>query len=101
VIAGENTQPLALNDRLAYPLLALAVETPKPEPERFTPLLYRVQHPLVRFSGGKLISLIGGEDNEAPSCTIASVQVRPLLQNRRFLWKLRNWFLAFQYFLIA
>lgn len=50
-------------------------EIPKPEPERFTPLLYRVQNPLIRFSGGKLISIIPNED-EVPKATIASVQVR-------------------------
>lgn len=58
------------------PILSSLEETAKSEPERFTPLLYRVQHPLVKFSGGKLLSLIGGEDDETPKCTIASVQVR-------------------------
>ena len=60
-------------------LLAPEQEVPQPEPERFTPLLYRVQHPLVRFSGGKLVSLIGSEDSETPKCTLASVQVRHLM----------------------
>lgn len=60
-------------------LLAPEQEVPQPEPERFTPLLYRVQHPLVRFSGGKLVSLIGGEDSERPKTILASVQVRHLM----------------------
>lgn len=47
------------------------------EPARLTPHLYRVQHPLVRFSGGRLISLMSSEDEEEqPKCVIASVQVR-------------------------
>ncbi|XP_068695445.1 protein transport protein Sec16A-like isoform X2 [Montipora foliosa] len=50
-------------------------ETPTSQPERFTPLLYGTQHPIVRFSGGRLISVIGGNETEAPRCTIASVQM--------------------------
>ena len=56
-------------------LTAPVEETPTSQPERFTPLLYGTQHPIVRFSGGRLISVIGGNETEAPRCTIASVQV--------------------------
>ena len=56
--------------------LAQVVATPESTPERFTPMLYRVQHPLVKFSGSRLVSLIDGEDGEAPRCTITSVQVK-------------------------
>ncbi|XP_029196226.2 protein transport protein Sec16A-like isoform X7 [Acropora millepora] len=50
-------------------------ETTSAQPERFTPLLYRTQHPIVKFSGGRLISILGGNDTETPKCTIAAVQM--------------------------
>lgn len=58
-------------------VLATEAEVQESEPARLTPLLYRVQHPLVRFTGGgRLISLMSGEDEEEqPKCVIASVQV--------------------------
>ncbi|XP_074626048.1 uncharacterized protein LOC141884189 isoform X4 [Acropora palmata] len=52
-----------------------AKETTPAQPERFTPLLYRTQHPIVKFSGGRLISILGGNDTETPKCTIAAVQM--------------------------
>lgn len=61
-------------------LFALAKETTSAQPERFTPLLFRTQHPIVKFSGGKLISILGGNDTEIPKCTIAAVQVGRMSQ---------------------
>ena len=64
---------------LSFLLVALAAEAEvqESEPARLTPPLYRVQHPLVQFTGGgRLISLMSGEDEEEqPKCVIASVQV--------------------------
>ena len=64
---------------LSFLLLALAAEAEvqESEPARLTPPLYRVQHPLVQFTGGgRLISLMSDEDEEEqPKCVIASVQV--------------------------
>lgn len=61
-------------------LSTLAEEKTPPQPERFTPLLYRTQHPFVKFSGGRLISILGGNDTETPKCTIAAVQVGRMSQ---------------------
>ena len=61
-------------------LFALAKETTPAQPERFTPLLFRTQHPIVKFSGGRLISILGGNDTETPKCTIAAVQVGRMSQ---------------------
>lgn len=57
--------------------LAAEAEVQESEPARLTPPLYRVQHPLVQFTGGsRLISLMSSEDEEEqPKCVIASVQV--------------------------
>ena len=57
--------------------LAVQAEVQESEPARLTPPLYRVQHPLVQFTGGgRLISLMSSEDEEEqPKCVIASVQV--------------------------
>ena len=55
---------------------AAQTEVQESEPARLTPQLYRVQHPLVRFSGNRLISLLGsGEEDEQPKCVVAAVQV--------------------------
>lgn len=58
-------------------VLAAEAEVQESEPARLTPPLYRVQHPLVQFTGGgRLISLMSSEDEEEqPKCVIASVQV--------------------------
>jgi len=58
-------------------VLAAEAEVQESEPARLTPPLYRVQHPLVQFTGGgRLISLMSTEDEEEqPKCVIASVQV--------------------------
>ena len=58
-------------------VLAAEAEVQESEPARLTPPLYRVQHPLVQFTGGgRLISLMSDEDEEEqPKCVIASVQV--------------------------
>lgn len=68
-----------MNLCLSFLLLVLAAEAEvqESEPARLTPPLYRVQHPLVQFTGGgRLISLMSDEDEEEqPKCVIASVQV--------------------------
>ena len=58
-------------------VLAAEAVVQESEPARLTPPLYRVQHPLVQFTGGgRLISLMSSEDEEEqPKCVIASVQV--------------------------